>query len=344
MKKTFPMAVVNTPGKIEFQERSITGPSHDQVLIKTKAVSICGSDLHTFKGKHPFAQLPAALGHELSGEVIKVGEAVKRLKVGDRVALEPVITCGQCVFCQKGTYNLCTNISFHHREGQGAFTPFFVANEKWLHNLPKNISFEEGALLEPLAVAVHAVQKSDIALGDTVAIFGVGAIGLMILVLSRLSGASDIITVDVQDFRLMAAREMGTSLALNNRGGRTVDEIIRRVDGLGVDVAFEAVGIQTTFAQSLQVLRKGGHAILVGLNPEPEVILPSNIFVQKEISLSGSQGYCWDFQTALKLVETGSIDLSRFISQRVPFDSLQEGFEILTRPQNQAIKVVVVFD
>lgn len=338
------MAVVNTPGKIEFQERSITGPSHDQVLIKTKAVSICGSDLHTFKGKHPFAQLPAALGHELSGEVIKVGEAVKRLKVGDRVALEPVITCGQCVFCQKGTYNLCTNISFHHREGQGAFTPFFVANEKWLHNLPKNISFEEGALLEPLAVAVHAVQKSDIALGDTVAIFGVGAIGLMILVLSRLSGASDIITVDVQDFRLMAAREMGTSLALNNRGGRTVDEIIRRVGGLGVDVAFEAVGIQTTFVQSLQALKKGGRAILVGLNPEPEVTLPSNIFVQKEISLSGSQGYCWDFQTALKLVETGSIDLSRFISQRVPFDSLQEGFEILTRPENQAIKVVVVFN
>ncbi len=338
------MAVVNTPGKIEFQERSITGPSHDQVLIKTKAVSICGSDLHTFKGKHPFAQLPAAPGHELSGEVIEVGDGVGRIKVGDRVALEPVITCGQCAFCEKGTYNLCTNISFHHREGQGAFAPFFIANEKWLHNLPENISFEEGSLLEPLAVAVHAVRKSEIALGDTIAIFGTGAIGLMILVLAKLSGASDIITVDVQDFRLMTAREMGTSLALNNRGDRTVDDIIRRVDGLGVDVAFEAVGIQTTFAQSLQVLRKGGHAILVGLNPEPEVILPSNIFVQKEISLSGSQGYCWDFQTALKLVETGSIDLSRFISHRVPFDSLQEGFEILTRPQNQAIKVVVVFD
>jgi len=344
MKKSYPMAMVNTPGKIDFEERILKEPSADQVLIKTRAVSICGSDLHTFKGEHPFAHLPAALGHELSGEVVAVGESVRRLKVGDRVALEPVIPCGHCVFCQKGTYNLCANLSFHHRQGQGAFTPFFVVDEKWLHKLPKSISFEEGALLEPLAVAVHAVQKAPITLGSTVAIFGAGAVGLMILVLSRLAGAEDIITVDVQEFRLMAAREMGASFALANQSEKTVEDIVHMADGLGIDVAFEVAGKQMTVVQSLQVLRKGGHAILVGLNPEPEITIPSNIFVQKEISLSGSQGYCWDFQTALKLVEGGSIDLSRFISHRVSFDSLQEGFDLLTRPEGRANKVVVLFE
>jgi len=344
MEKFYPMAVVNTPGKIDFEDRILKEPSAGQVTLKTRAVSICGSDLHTFKGEHPFAPLPAALGHELSGEVVAVGGAVKRLTVGDRVALEPVIPCEQCVFCRKGTYNLCTNLSFHHRQGQGAFTPFFVVDEKWLHKLPKSVSFEEGALLEPLAVAVHAVQKAPITLGSTVAIFGAGAVGLMILVLSRFAGAGEIITVDIQEFRSMAAREMGASFALANQGEKTVEDIVHMADGLGVDVAFEVAGKQMTVVQSLQVLRKGGHAILVGLNPEPETTIPSNIFVQKEISLCGTQGYCRDFQTALKLVKDGNIDPSRFISHRISFDSLQEGFEILTHPENQAIKVVVVFD
>jgi 2-desacetyl-2-hydroxyethyl bacteriochlorophyllide A dehydrogenase len=344
MNKAYPMAMVKTPGKVEFEDRPVPALSAGQVLIKTRAVSICGSDVHTFKGKHPFAPLPAALGHELAGEIAGVGEKVDCLQLGDRVVLEPVIACGHCEFCRKGVYNLCTSVSYYHRQGQGAFTPFFVADQQRVFKLPENVTFEEGALVEPLAVAVHAVKKAGIQMGDHVAVFGVGAIGLMILVLSRWQGAADVFAVDVHDFRLQKARELGAAGVFSNATGNAADQIIDRTGGFGVDVSFEAVGIQPTFVQALQVLKKGGHAVVAGLNAEPEVTLPANIFVQKEISLSGTQGYCHDFQTALALLESGAVDLSPFITHTLPPDAVQEGFDLLTTPGSEAVKVVIVYN
>jgi 2-desacetyl-2-hydroxyethyl bacteriochlorophyllide A dehydrogenase len=344
MNETYPMAMVKTPGKVEFEDRSVPELSAGQVLIKTRAVSICGSDVHTFKGKHPFAPLPAALGHELAGEIAGVGEKVDRLQIGDRVVLEPVIFCGSCEFCLKGLYNLCAHVSFYHRQGQGAFTPYFVADQQRVFKLPDNVTFEEGALVEPLAVAVHAVKKAGIKMGDYVTVFGVGAVGLMILILSRLQGAASVFAVDVHDFRLEKAKAFGAAGTFNNTDGKAVAQIIDRTGGSGVEVSFEAVGIQPTFVQALQVLKKGGHAVVVGLNAEPEVTLPANIFVQKEISLSGSQGYCHDFQTALALLENGAVDLSPFITHTLTSDAIQEGFDLLTTPGNETVKIVVVYN
>lgn len=343
MNDVYPMAIVKTPGKVEFEDRPVPALSDGQVLIKTRAVSICGSDIHTFKGKHPFAPLPAALGHELTGEIAAVGDKVNCLRIGDRVVLEPVITCGHCEFCLKGVYNLCTHVSFYHRQGQGAFTPYFVADQQRVFKLPANISFEEGALVEPLAVAVHAVKKAGIVMGDRVAVIGAGAIGLMILVLSRLQGAAGVFAVDTQDFRLKMAQNLGALETFNNIDGKAVEKILDRTAGLGVEVSFEAVGLQLTFVQALQVLKKGGHAVLAGLNAKPEVTLPSNIFVQKEISLSGTQGYCHDFQTALALLENGAVDLSPLITHVLPSNAVQEGFALLTTAGHEAVKVVIVY-
>jgi len=344
MNNIYPMAIVKTPGKVEFEDRPVPALSAGQVLIKTRAVSICGSDIHTFKGKHPFAPLPAALGHELTGEIAAVGDKVDCLRIGDRVVLEPVITCGQCEFCLKGVYNLCTHVSFYHRQGQGAFTPYFVADQQRVFKLPAKITFEEGALVEPLAVAVHAVKKAGIVMGDRVAVIGAGAIGLMILVLSRLQGAAGVFAVDTQDFRLKMAQNLGALETFNNIDGKAVEKILDRTSGLGVEVSFEAVGLQLTFVQALQVLKKGGHAILAGLNAKPEVTLPANIFVQKEISLSGTQGYCHDFQTALALLENGVVDLSPFITHVLPSNAVQQGFDLLTTAGHEAVKVVIVYN
>ncbi len=344
MSKTYPMAMVRTAGRIEYEERPLASPVAGHVLIQTKAVSICGSDIHTFKGKHPFSPLPAALGHELSGEIVEVGAGVTSLDKGDRVVLEPVITCGKCEFCRRGAYNLCTSVSYTHRQGQGAFAPFFTADEKQIHRLPPRVSFEAGALVEPLAVAVHAVKKSGIGLGESVAVFGAGAIGLMILAMAELSGAGEVFVADVQADRLRKARELGASGVFDNSAGDAVSAILRQAGGLGVDIAFEAVGMQATLVQTLQVLKKGGRAVVAGLNSQPEVAIPANIFVQKEISLTGTQGYCRDFQTVLKMLGSGDIDATRFISHRLPFRQLQEGFEMLTRPGSETVKVVIVFD
>ena len=344
MTKTYPMAVVTSPGKVEFQEKRLPELSSKEVLIGVKASAICGSDLHIFKGKHPSAPLPVAIGHELSGEVLNVGSAVSNLREGDRVVVEPVITCGQCPFCKRGEYNLCAQISFQYRKGQGAFAPYFVAEEDWVHKLPDGISFEEGALIEPLSVALHAFKKGNLQLGHTVAIFGAGAIGLLILLLIRLSGAGEIFIVDVQDHRLKKAKVFGASYILNSSKEEAAPKILEKTSQLGVDRAFEAVGLESTFVQSLKVLKKGGTSIVVGIFEDQEVKIPVNLFIQKEISLVGSQGYCWDFQSALKLLEKGAIPLKAMITHVVPLSSLQKGFELLMDQKSEAIKVVVKVD
>jgi threonine dehydrogenase-like Zn-dependent dehydrogenase len=237
MNRSQPMAMVFEPGRVEYVDRDVAEPGPGQVLIRTRAVSICGSDVHTFHGRHPFAPLPAALGHELAGEVTGLGSETGRFKIGDRVVLEPVIICGACEFCLRGDYHLCRDISFHHRRGQGAFTPYFVAEEAWIHPLPDNISFEEGALVEPLAVAVHAVGRAGLKIGDSVAIFGAGAIGLLVVMLVRLSGAGNVFSVDVQDFRLKKALELGATGVFNNRDGEAATKILDRTGGLGVPIS-----------------------------------------------------------------------------------------------------------
>jgi len=314
------------------------------VQIKVKAVAICGSDLHIFKGLHPAAPLPVPAGHEIAGEVEKVGNSVSKLKPGDRVTIEPVIVCGECYFCQRGEYNLCQNISFQYRNGQGGFTPIFIAQEKWVHSLPANISYGEGALVEPLSVALHAIKKSNMGVGDNCAIFGAGAIGLLLLKLFKTTGGGDAFVVDVQDHRLNKALDLGATAVFNNLQGNIVEQIVLLSGGLGVDKAYEAVGINLTLIQALQTLKKGGRAILLGLFETQEVSIPANIFVQKEISLTGSQGYCWDFQGALKLLADKRVLLKPLITHQVPFAQVQDAFDLLLDPRNEAIKVVVNVD
>lgn len=344
MPNTRPMAIVTAPQVIEFQERPLAMPGPGEVRIKVKAVSICGSDLHIFKGAHPAAPLPVPAGHEIAGEVDKVGEGVSKVKPGDRVAIEPVVVCEVCDFCQRGEYSLCEKISFQYRMGQGGFTTHFIAREKWVHVLPAGLSYAEGALVEPLAVALHAIKKSNLRVGDNSAIFGAGAIGLLLLMLLRATGGGEVYMVDVQEHRLRKAVELGATAIFNNLEGNTVEKIVQHSGGSGVERAFEAVGINLTLVQALQVLKKGGRAILLGLFEKPELAIPANIFVQKEISLTGSQGYCWDFQGALKLLADKRINLKPLITHQMPFANVQEAFELLIDPKNDAVKVVIIVD
>jgi len=340
MQETYPMAFVTAPGTVEFRERRLPSLQSNQVLVKVKAASICGSDLHIFKGKHPSAPLPAAVGHELCGEIIRVGREVARVQEGDRVAIEPVIVCGKCHFCQRGEYHLCLNISFQYRQGQGGFTPYFVAEERWVHKLPANISDAQGALLEPLSVAVHAVRRSGLQFGQTSAVFGAGAIGLLLLRVIRQAGGGDCFVVDLQPHRLETAQMLG-GIPLNNREVDVLKYIYAATASLGVDRSFEAVGIAPTLVQSLQVLKKGATAILVGIFEEPAVNIPANLFVQREITLTGSQGYCWDFPRAIELVESGKVQLQPLITHSLPLESLQQAFDLLSDPENAAIKVLI---
>ena len=344
MPDTRPMAIVTAPGVIEFQDRPLFAPGPDEVQIKVKAVSICGSDLHIFKGAHPAAPLPVPAGHEIAGEVAQVGERVRKVKPGDRVTIEPVIVCGTCAYCQRGEYSLCEKISFQYRVGQGGFTTHFTAREKWVHLLPAALSYSEGALVEPLSVALHAVKKSNLRVGDNSAIFGAGAIGLLLLMLLKATGGGDVAMVDVQDHRLQKALELGATVVFNNLEGSSVEQIVQQSGGLGVERAFEAVGINLTLVQALQSVKKGGMVVLLGLFEKPDLAIPANIFVQKEITLTGSQGYCWDFQGALKLLADQRIDLKPLITHQMPLAQVQDAFDLLMDPKNEAIKVILNVD
>jgi 2-desacetyl-2-hydroxyethyl bacteriochlorophyllide A dehydrogenase len=344
MPLTYPMAVITSPGKIEFQQKILPDLGDEDVLIRIHAAAICGSDLHLFKGLHPSASLPVSVGHEAAGEIIEVGKAVTKHSLGDRVTIEPVIACGNCAYCLRGDYHLCADISFQYRKGQGTFAPYFIVHQNRAFKLPKNISYEEGALVEPLSVAMHAVKKSGIRLGQTAAVFGAGAIGILVSMLARQASGVGSIICDIHPYRLNKALELGARLAINSREQDVVQAIMAATDGLGVDKSFEAVGLEATLIQSLQVLKRGGSTTLLGIFEQPDNRLPVNLFVQHEISLCGSQGYSWDFQDSLKMLAAGAFDLKPLITHRLPLKSLAEGFEILLNPKNESIKVILQID
>jgi 2-desacetyl-2-hydroxyethyl bacteriochlorophyllide A dehydrogenase len=338
------MAYITAPGKVQFKEQVLRDLEQNEVRLQVRAAAICGSDLHIYKGKHPAAALPVAVGHEIAGQVVEVGDDVTRVQVGDRVAVEPVIICGSCHFCRRGAYHLCSHISFQYRQGQGGFTRYFSVHENWAHKLPDGLSYEEGALIEPLAVAVHAVKIANIGLGSSCAIFGDGAIGLMLLMVARHNGAGDIILSGIQSHRLQMARQLGARLAIDNLEEDALAQVLELTSDLGVATAFEAVGLESTLLQSLHALKKGGTAVVLGIFEEPGASIPANLFIQKETTLKGSQGYNWDFQTAIKLVENGAVDLQPLITHMLPLEELGQGFELLLEPSQQAIKVIIRMD
>ena len=257
MKTSYPMAFATAPGEIAFRDHTPPEVGPQDVKLRVKAVTLCGSDLHIFKGLHPVAKLPSPVGHEISGEIVEIGEKVTGFKIGDRIAVEPVLVCDECYFCRRGKYSLCTDISFQYRRGQGGITPYFVVPGKWVHKLPTGLSYAEGALMEPLSVAIHAVNQSNIELGHTSAVFGAGAIGLLLLQLLKVRGSGEVFMVDIHDYRLEAAVQMGASLGINNLDVEALEIISEATEGLGVDRSFEAVGIETTLVQALEEFKKG---------------------------------------------------------------------------------------
>jgi 2-desacetyl-2-hydroxyethyl bacteriochlorophyllide A dehydrogenase len=333
------MAIVQKAGDAELVERDVPVAGETQVVIAIKACSICGGDLHIYKGKHPSAPLPMALGHELAGEVIRIGSKVKSIKVGDRVTVEPVIACGKCPPCEKGEYGYCDNLSFHYRQGQGALADYFVVDQRYVFRLPDHLSYEAGALIEPLAVAVHAARRANIGLGDKVAIIGAGPIGILVTAVCKAAGAQEIIVADISGTRLEAASSMGATRTVNSLEESVVDRILQTTDNRGIGKSFECAGREETFEQSMRCLCKGGVATCVGIFEEPVIRIPATIFVSQEITVQGSQGYCWDFDTALSLTKV--IDLGRLVSHVFPLDEVDKALKTALNPEAKPIKVVL---
>jgi len=333
------MAVLQSPGVAEIVTRDVPEPEETQVIIAVKASSICGSDLHLYKGKHPSASLPVSLGHELAGDVIRIGSKVDSVRIGDRVTVEPVIACGKCPPCQRGEYGYCDNLSYHYRQGQGAMADYFVADQRYVYKLPAEMSYEAGSLIEPLAVAVHAVKRAKIGLGDHVVIIGAGPIGILVGAVCKAAGAQEIMVADIADVRLDMALAMGATKTINSLHESVVDAVHRWTGGRGIGRSFECVGNEKTFEQAMRCLCKGGIATMIGIFEQPIIQIPATLFVSQEITVQGAQGYCWDFETAVAL--TNVIDLSKLVSHVFPLDEIDRALKVASSREEKPVKVVL---
>lgn len=335
----FRRAKIIAPETIVLEEIKKREPAVGEVRIAVKASAVCGSDMHIFSGRHPYVKLPTTIGHELAGVVEAVGPGVENLKLGDRVCVEPLITCGKCWYCQHGRYDYCENLRLKYRSDNSGYADFYYAEERWCHKLPENVSFEEGALMEPLACTVHAAMKANIQLCDSVSVMGDGPIALMLAQLAVASGATHVYVLGLLERNLELARSFGCIPMKSCQ--ESVEEILRQTHGRGVDVAFEAVGAPVTFNQTIQVVKKGGKAIIFGIFEQDFNARPLVDAMVREVEVIGTSSYCWDFQRGLDLVSTGKIDVKSLISHTLPLADVQKAMTLKRDPSQQPLKIIL---
>lgn len=322
-----------------------------KVKIKVEWCGICGSDLHEYTAgpifipadePHPITgeQAPVVMGHEFSGQVVEVGEGVTRLQKGDRVVVEPIFNCGTCTACRQGKYNLCEKMGFLGLAGGGGgFSEYVAADEHIVHKIPDTVSYEQGALVEPSAVALYAVRQSKLKVGDKAVVFGAGPIGLLVIEALKASGASEIYAVELSAERSAKATELGAQVINPKEVNDVVQEIHRLTDG-GADVVFEVTGVPPVLEQALESVRIGGELMIVSIFEKEAPIQPNKIVMQ-ERSISGIIGYRDVFPAVISLMEKGYFPADKLVTKRINLDDvIEQGFEALLKEKNQ-VKILV---
>lgn len=316
----------------------------DQVQIRVVVVGICGSEIHAYHGTHPFRIPPVISGHELAGVVTAVGDAVTSVAVGDRVTVEPHYGCGVCRACREGAYNACASKQVLGTQSwQGAFGEYIVVPEKTVVPLPDNVSFEQGALIEPIAVGVHAVRKAGVRLGDSVAILGAGPIGMGLLLAAKASGASSVYITDVSAYNRGIALKMGATQALNPAEENVAEAIVAATGGEGVDAVFLGVAVESVLNDALRMVRRRGTVSEVGMFSKPPRI-DIHLVQNKELRILGSNMYTReDFTISAQAIASGRFDTSLFVSKVMPIDSVTEAMDLVDRRLEDVVKVLLRF-
>src|SRR6266849_6475388 len=329
---------------LELIDAPVPSPGPGEVLVRVAACGICGSDVHGYDGSSGRRIPPIVMGHEAAGTVASVGAVVTGFSQGDRVTFDSTIYCGSCSHCLRGEVNLCDRrqvlgVSCSDYRRAGAFAEFVVVPARIVYHLPANLSFAEAAMLEAVAVAVHAVSLAPISSGSTALVLGAGTIGLLTLQALRAAGCSRVFVADIDESRLQLARNAGateTFLADSNLAAHVRD----RTSGAGVDIAIEAVGRDETVAASIDCVRKGGTVTLVG-NISPEVTLPLQKVVTRQVRLQGSCASAGEYPRAIELMARGAIRVKPLITAVAPLAEGPQWFERLYAREANLMKVVL---
>ncbi len=345
MEGTMKTAVMTDLMQVEIQQRPIPVPGEGEVLVKVEYVGVCGSDLHYYESGRIggfVVQTPFVLGHEAGGTVVEVGSGVTHLKAGDRVALEPGKTCGSCASCKSGKYNLCEDVIFFATPPVDGVFQEYVAHEAALcFKLPENVSTMEGALIEPLAVGMHAANQGGAHLGQTAVVTGAGCIGLVTLLSLKAMGVSRVIVVDVMEKRLQKALELGADYVINGKEEDTVARILELTDGQGCDLGIDAAGSQITVSQLMKAAKKGSTIVFVGYSPSGEMTLPIGIALDKELTFKSVFRYRNIYPMAIEAVASGKINIKGIVTDYFELDDIKNALDACVHNKADIVKGVI---
>lgn len=338
--------LLTAPSKLEFTDMPNPVPADDEVLLRIRACGICGSDIHGWDGSTGRRRPPLIMGHEASGEIVAVGPKVDRWRKGDRVTFDSTISCGKCHYCRSGQVNLCDNrrvvgVAPAEYRQHGAFAEHVAVPARILYPLPDQLSFTQAAMIEPVSIAIHAIQRTKILPTDTAVVVGAGMIGLFVIQALRWAGAKQIVAVDLAENRLALAKELGATHTLKSDACDVPAEIAKLTEGRGADLAYEVVGVSPTLNLAIATLRRGGSIVLVG-NLAPKTDFPLQAVVTRELTLFGSCSSAGEYPLCLELIAKGAIRVEPMISAVAPLSDGVEWFEKLSAKDGSKYMKVIL--
>lgn len=338
---TMRQAVMPEPGRIEFGNAEKPTPGEGEILLHIKRIGVCGTDIHVWHGKHPFTPYPVIQGHEFAAEVVAVGEGVTKVKVGDRATAAPQQVCGVCNPCRRGDYHICDQLKVRGFQAPGCAQDFFVVTEERIVPFPETLSFNQGALIEPAAVAAHSTSRARDLTGKNVAVLGAGTVGNLVAQAARCRGAKKVLITDLSDFRLQKAREAGVD-AVCNVSSQSFAETAGDVFGNeGFDVAFEAVGVAASLDDAIQNIQKGGDIVVLGVfGDRPQVDM--SVVGDRELSLIGTLMYQQaDYEQAVEWMASGQMITEPLVTKHFPFEKYEEAYRFIEEQGDKTLKVVI---
>ncbi len=333
--------VMTEPGKIEFREVPVPEIGAGQVLVKIMEIGVCGSDIHVYHGEHPFTSYPVTQGHEVSGVIEKLGDGVEGLKVGQKVTIQPQVVCGECWPCRNGKYNLCESLKVMGFQTTGVASEFFAVDAEKITPLPEEMSLEEGAMIEPLAVAVHAVRRAGDVTGKDICVLGAGPIGILVAQAAKGLGAGRVMVTDVSGLRLEKAKECGADMVVNTRERDFGEAFVEFFGPDKADVIYDCAGNDVTMGQAIKYARKGSTIILVAVFAKMASV-DLAVLNDHELDLNTSMMYrSEDYEKAIELVQEGKVRLMPLLSKRFPFREYLEAYKYIDENRESTMKVLI---
>ena len=333
--------IMTQPGEIVFKEVPLPELGDKQVMVKIMNIGICGSDIHVYHGKHPFTSYPVTQGHEVSGEITGLGRDVEGLHIGQKVTIEPQVYCGHCYPCRHGKYNLCEELKVMGFQTTGTASEFFVADASNFTTIPDEISYVEGAMVEPLAVAVHGIKQAGDVTGMNIAVIGAGPIGNLVAQAAMGMGAAKVMVTDVSSLRLEKAKECGIDACINTMEKDFGEAMLETFGQDKADIIYDCAGNNITMGQAIKYARKGSTIVLVAVfagMAEIDLAVAND----HELDIKSTMMYRHDdYIDAIRLVTENKVHLKPLISKTFPFKEYLKAYQYIDNNRETTMKVII---